>query len=210
MSRRFKVLPFSAPLLALLIAGCSSEDPRLPQQLYDQATQLSREGKNLEAKALLERLAQRFPESKPGQEARKDLVTIDAFLRQELQDTQRKVRTGMKRIADALTRYKEKSGQYPASLQALVPEYLDQVPEAPWGHPFLYHPYVSSPIEDVRDRRGQVSQRFNTRLDAYQLVSLGTDIRPGGDALAADLYIVNGDFHNEKTLPKIPMPQPLR
>lgn len=200
----------SALLLGFLLAGCRSEDPRLPEQLYDQATQLSRENKNLEARALLERLAQRFPESRAGQEAVKDLHTIEAILKQEMAETQRRLRSSLQRTVGALERYKAKTGQYPWTLQELVPEYLDQVPEAPWGHPFLYRAFVRNPIEELRDRRGRISQRFNTSLDGYHLASLGTDLRPGGEDLAADLFYVNGDPHREKTLPPIPLPQPVR
>ncbi len=41
---------FAAPALLLLLAACASEDPRLPQQLYEEAVKLSRDGKLLEAK----------------------------------------------------------------------------------------------------------------------------------------------------------------
>jgi len=36
-------------LAVLLLAGCSSEDPRLPKKLYDEAIHLSQEGRNQEA-----------------------------------------------------------------------------------------------------------------------------------------------------------------
>jgi len=205
MIRRCSVL-----FLGLVLAGCRSEDPRLPEQLYEQATQLSRENKNLEARALLERLAQRFPESRAGQDAVRDLHTIEAILKQEMAETQRRLRSSLQRTAGALERYKAKTGEYPWTLQDLVPEYLDQVPETPWGHPFLYRAFVRTPLEELRDRRGRITQRFNTRRDGYHLISLGTDLRPGGEDLAADFFYVNGDPHREKTLPPIPLPQPVR
>ena len=53
----------------------------------------------------------------------------------------------LKRTTDALTRYKAKKGEYPSSLADLVPEYLERIPETPWGHPFLYRAFVNQPIE---------------------------------------------------------------
>ena len=123
--------------LGLILVGCRSEDPRLPEQLYDQATQLSRENKNREARALLQCLAERFPDTRAGQEARKDIYTLDAILRQEMAESQRRLRGSLQRTVQALERYRGKNGEYPWSLQELVPEYLEQVPETPWGHPFL-------------------------------------------------------------------------
>ncbi len=196
--------------LGLILVGCRSEDPRLPEQLYDQATQLSRENKNREARALLQCLAERFPDTRAGQEARKDIYTLDAILRQEMAESQRRLRGSLQRTVQALERYRGKNGEYPWSLQELVPEYLEQVPETPWGHPFLYRAFVRNPVEEVRDRRGNISQRFNTRRDGYHLTCLGTDLRPGGDDLASDVFYVNGDPYREASLPPIPLPQPIR
>lgn len=205
MLRRCSIL-----CLGLVLMGCRSEDPRLPEQLYDQATQLSRENKNREARALLQRLAERFPESRAGQEARKDIHTLDAILRQEMAETQRRLRASLQRTVNALERYKNKHGEYPWSLQELAPEYLEQVPETPWGHPFFFRAFVRNPVEEVRDRRGNISQRINTRRDGYHLVCFGTDLRPGGDDLATDYVYINGDPYREATLPPIPLPQPVR
>jgi hypothetical protein len=36
------------------------------------------------------------------------------------------------------------------------------------------------------------------------------DLRPGGEDLAADTFIVNGESWKEKTLPPLPVPQPVR
>ncbi|MCX6547068.1 MAG: hypothetical protein NTW40_03350, partial [Acidobacteria bacterium] len=125
-------------------------------------------------------------------------------------DRRRQLRTAMKRVADALTRYKGKHGEYPFFLAELVPEYLERVPEAPWGHPFLYRAYVTRPIEEVPVRRGPARQRFNTKLDGYYLACLGTDLKPGGTDLAADLLIKDGEPWEEPTFPPVPQPQPIR
>lgn len=197
-------------LFLLVLIGCGSDDPRLPQQLYDDAVKLNQEGKTLEAKSLMDQVANRFPETQPGKQAKKDLYILEALLRQDLAERQKSVKLLLRRTADALTRYYARKGEYPTHLEALAPDYMEQVPQTPWGHPLFYRPYVSKPIEDVKDRRGNMSQRFNSRLDAYQLACLGTDLRPGGEDLAQDMLVVNGEVWKERTLPPIPLPQPVR
>ncbi|MFZ1614606.1 MAG: hypothetical protein WAT51_10565 [Holophaga sp.] len=202
---------FLAPLACLfLVVGCESEDPRLPQKLLEDARALSNSGKTLEARTMLERIAQRYPDTPTGKQAQQDLFIIQVSLKQEMQEKQRLVRASMKRIMDALERYKSKHGEYPWTLQVLVPDYLDLVPETPWAHPFLYRPFVPIPIEELRDRRGSITQRFNTKYEAYHLVCLGTDLKPGGEELAQDILVVTGEFYKEATLPPIPMPQPVK
>lgn len=199
--------------LALLALGCQSEDPRLPRRIYDEAMKQNQQGKGLEAKVILEQLAARFPETDSGKQARKDVVLIESFVRRDLQDSQKTLHLNMKRIVDALSRYKTKRGEYPERLLDLVPEYLEQVPETPWGHPFLYRPYVKVPLEDVVGRRGAITQKFNTKFDGFYLASLGTDLRPGGEGLAGDLLVKDGewiDMKMEKAFPPLPEPQPIR
>ncbi len=194
----------------LLAVSCESEDPRLPQNLLDEAQRLSRDGKTLEAKSMLERIVQRYPDTPMGKQAYNDLFIIQSALKQEMQEKQRLVRASLRRVVDALTRYKTKHGEYPWTLQALVPDYLDLVPETPWGHPFLYRPFVPNPIEELRDKRGHITQRINTHYESYHLACLGTDLQPGGEDLAQDTLVIDGDFIKEKVFPPIPMPQPVR
>jgi hypothetical protein len=196
--------------VVLALTACHSEDPRLPQQLYDEAIHLNQQGRQLEARTLMAQLAARYPDNPSGQQASKDLYLLDALLRQDLQEHQRQLHSIMKRTADALTRYKTKHGEYPRYLSSLVPDYLEQEPEAPWKHPFFYRPFVSTPILNTKDRRGRPVQVLSTKLDSYHLACLGVDLQPGGEGLAADTFIVDGEFYKEKTLPLIPQPQPVR
>lgn len=205
-------MPRPAPLalpLALLL-GCASEDPRLPRQIYDEAFRLNQQGKMVEAKALMEQLVQRFPEHPSALQAKKDLLSIETMINREVGERQREAKVAMRRTIDALTRYKAKKGEFPSSLAELVPDYLEKIPEAPWGHPFLYRAFVSQPIEDVKDRRGTLTQRFNTKLDRYYLACLGTDLAPGGKGLASDILVLDGEPFEEKVFPPIPTPQPVR
>ena len=58
--------------------------------------------------------------------------------------------------------YLEHNATYPASLDALVPDYLDEIPVDPWGNPYLYQ-YPGSHNRD------------------FDIVSYGPDGSPGGD-----------------------------
>ena len=207
MLRRQAIAP---ALLAFLALSCESMDPRLPDSLYTEAVELNKQGKTLEAKSMMQMISQQFPETQAGKQARKDLYLIEVILKQDLQQKQRALGDDMRRVANALTRYKGNKGEYPDSLAVLVPDYLEKIPETPWGHPFLYRPYVKNPIVDVKGKRGAVSQKFNTACDGYQLASLGVDLQPGGEGMASDVFIVDGEFYKEKTLPEIPAPQPVR
>ena len=202
----------SAPALVLLLMllSCSSEDPRLPANLYEEARKLNLEGRSLEARAMMKQLTERYPETEAAQQAKRDLYLIEAFVNRDLADRQKQVRSAMKRITDALIRYRTKKSDYPLALNDLVPEYLDQVPEAPWGHPFLYRPYVTKPIEEVQVKRGPAKQKFNTKFDGYYLACLGTDLKPGGEGPAADILVKDGNPWNEAGFPPVPQPQPIR
>ena len=200
----------ASALLALLALSCESMDPRLPDSLYTEAVELNKQGKTLEAKSMMQMIAQQFPDTQAGKQAGKDLYLIDVILKQDLQQHQKEQMEVMRRVANALTRYKGNQGEYPAALSALVPEYLEKVPETPWGHPFLYRPYVKNPIVDVKGKRGAVSQKFNTAFDGYHLVSLGVDLQPGGEGLASDVFLVDGEVYKQGALPAIPQPQPMK
>jgi hypothetical protein len=199
-----------ALFLVLTLVGCTSEDPRLPAHLYEEARKLQVEGQSLEARAMMKQLMERHPDTEAALQAKRDLYFIEAMVNRDIADRHKLIRAAMKRITDALIRYKAKKAEYPQSLDSLVPNYLDQVPEAPWGHPFLYRPYVTRPIENLLTTRGPTKQRFNTKLDGYYLVSLGIDLKPGGEGLAADILIKDGALWGEPNFPPLAQPQPLR
>ena len=196
--------------LGFLLLACGSEDPRLPEKLYDEAIEMGQQGRNQEALGLMKQLAAKYPDSHKGQQATRDLLTLEALVRQEVRERQKKLHGTMKRVADALTRYKGTHGEYPRFLSSLVPDYLEQAPETPWKHPFFYRPYVTAPIMDTRDRRGRAVQVLSTKLDGYILTTLGSDLKPGGEELGGDLFIVNGEWYKGTVPPPIPSPQPLR
>jgi hypothetical protein len=194
----------------LIAAGCSSEDSRVPPSIYEEARKLNLEGRSLEARAMMKKLIEQYPDSEAAKQAKRDLYLIEAFINRDMADRQKQMRSAMRRITDALIRYKGKKGEYPTTLSDLLPEYLDQVPETPWSHPFLYRPYVTRPIEELQVKRGPAKQRFNTKFDGYYLACLGTDLQPGGEGLAADTLIKDGVPLNEPAFPPLPQPQPVR
>lgn len=210
------MFPTMRPLLlpvALLLAaalGCSGEDPKLPAQLYEEARMANLAGKGLEAKVMMKQLIERFPDSPSAQQAKGDLIIIETLLKREQDQQLQRVRGDLRHLNDALSKFRAKKGEYPGALADLVPEFVDKVPETPWGHPYLYRPFVSKPIQDVQVKRGPVRQVFNTKFDAYYLASLGKDALPGGEGMSQDLLIHTGDTIKEAWLPVIPGPQPVR
>jgi len=90
--------------LGFLLLACGSEDPRLPEKLYDEAIEMGQQGHNQEALSLMNQLAVKYPDSHKGQQATRDLLTLEALVRQELRERQKKLHGTMKRVADALTR----------------------------------------------------------------------------------------------------------
>jgi hypothetical protein len=195
------------PALCLLAAGCSSQDPRLPEGLYEDALALNKDGRTREARALMGEIVRRYPERPEGMAARQDIFMLDAMLGREEGDERRQVRRLVGQTCDALKRYRDRHGEYPPSLSRLVPDYgLDQAPLTPWKHPLLYRPFVSVPVE--QGARGRA--RANLRFDSYHLACLGRDLAPGGEGMDADTLVVDGRVVDGRALPPIPGPQPVR
>src|SRR6478736_3779337 len=137
MSSRF--LPLF--LLGTLLACQTEPDARLPQSLYDEGRQLSVAGKGTEARALWNDLIARYPDSDAAQQAKKDLFFVSAMIDRDENERVKATRVALGKVLGALSRYKDKHGEYPERLADLVPDYLDQVPQASWGHPFFYRAY---------------------------------------------------------------------
>ena len=89
----------ASALLALLVLSCDSMDPRLPDTLYDEAVELNKQGKTLEAKSMMQMIARQFPGTEAGKQASKDLYLIDVILKQDLQQRQKELMEAMRRVA---------------------------------------------------------------------------------------------------------------
>ena len=190
--------------------ACRSEDPRLPQQLYDEAIQLNQQGRQLEARTLMEQLAAKYPDTPTGQQASKDLYLMDALLRQDLQERQRQLRSIMKRTADALTRYKGKHGEYPRFLSSPGAGLPGAGARDPLEAPVLLPPLRGHPDPEHQGPQGPAGPGAEHQAGQLLPGLPGGDLQPGGEDLAADTFIVDGEFYKEKTLPPIPQPQPVR
>jgi hypothetical protein len=200
-----------ALLLGLAAIGCRSQDPRLPEKLYEDALALNKEGSTLEARALMEEIVRRYPERPEGMSARQDIFMLDAMLGRSEGDEKKQVRHLIRLTCDALARYRDRHGEYPASLSRLVPDYgLEQAPLTPWKHPLLYRPFVSAPAEQAADRRARGAARGGVRFDSYYLACLGRDMAPGGEGANADTLVIDGRVIEGKSLPPVPEPQPVR
>jgi len=190
--------------LAIALLGCSPNDPRLAEELYKDALELSNQGKVLESKALMEEIAKRWPEKLQGIAANQDIFRLNAILKKAEEEKLRQTRQVIRATCDALARYYIRNNEYPIFLSKLVPDYgLDQVPVTPWGHPLFYRPFAGAQTE--QGARGR-----NRRFDSYYLASFGTDLAPGGEGMAADMLYVNGRLIEAKQFPPIPSPQPLK
>jgi hypothetical protein len=197
--------------ICLAALGCPSGDPRLPEGLYGDAIALNKEGRTHEARALMEEIVRRYPEKPEGMAARHDIFMLDEMLNRTEGDAKRQTRHVIRLTCEALKRYRDRHGEYPTSLQKLVPEYgLDQIPLTPWKHPLFYRPFVSAPAEQSAGRRGVAPARANVRFDSYHLACLGKDLAPGGEGMDADILVVNGLTIGGRRLPPIPEPQPSR
>jgi hypothetical protein len=195
--------------LFLMAFGCKSNDPRLAEELYKEALELSNDGRILESKALMEEIALRWPEKLQGIQASQDIFRLDALLNKAEEESIRQTRQTIRATCDALARYIMRNGEYPTSLSKLVPEYgLDQIPVTPWGHPLFYRPFVSE--QSLTGTLAAKAGRPSTRFDSYYLASLGNDLAPGGEGLAADMLYFNGRLLEEKQFPPIPSQQPMR
>jgi hypothetical protein len=197
-------------LLGTLLACQPEPDTRLPQSLYDEGQKLSVAGKYPEARALWNDLIARYPASDAALQAKKDLVLINTFIQNAEDDKAKGTRRALNLVVGALARYNKEKGEYPPSLNDLVPQFLGQVPQASWNHPFFYRAYVGQPIVTITPKRGPARQLFNTKLDHYDLASLGTDLAPGGDGLAKDILFHDGESATASGFDPIAQPQPFR
>lgn len=77
--------------------------------------------------------------------------------------------TGTRRLASALDRYRNRYQRIPTAkegLGKLVPEFVEHVPDDPWGHPYVYEP---------------------TGPDWADVLSYGADGRAGGKGAGSDI-----------------------
>lgn len=174
------------PLLLLLVAAsaCNKEE-KVAQQYYEKGKAFERNHQYPEAMQLYREVEKKFPDTKAARQVKEgvDFAFIEQAMSIERLKNVNAVRETMKEIAKAVEGYNFKQSQYPASLDALVPEYLGSIPRDPWGARYSY---------------GRVDEANNIIDDPavpatnYILAWFGRDRVPGGEGDDADLFIRSG------------------
>lgn len=160
----------AALVAALCIFACSNEGKAKAQ--YDDAMSAVRDGKLERAVQLLDDLVDRWPETEAAGRARQQVQTFRGLARAETMFPVRETRDMMIGTARALQRYRDARGQWPDSVERLVPRWLDELPVDAWGNRLVYS--------------------AKPRNRGYVLASLGADRRAGGEGDARDLFIEDG------------------
>src|SRR5262249_14943126 len=113
-----------------------------------------------------------YPDTPIADKARDQIVVYRGLVNAVQSYPLRRARELMVQIARAVEKVKSSRGHPPATLAEAFPEGASPVPADPWGRPFDYTLVGTG----------------------YRLRCNGSDGAPGGDADAADLLVVNGEF----------------
>jgi len=169
-----KTLPILAWLclcIALANGACAGEETKA-QRMADEAI-AAVEAQQLDtAIALYRDMIARYPHTEAASHARERITFLSGLSYSVRSFPSRTARELMVTTARAVQRYRYSKGRYPDNLDALMPRMLDEAPIDPWGRPLNYE----------RLKNG------------YRLSCLGGDGRRGGEGLATDFVVVNGNF----------------
>ncbi|MEE8412343.1 MAG: type II secretion system protein GspG [Acidobacteriota bacterium] len=131
-----------------------------------------------EAIALYREVVDRYPDTAVALHARERITFLSGLSHSVVSFPSRTARDLMVETARAVQRYRYSKGRYPDNLDALMPKMLNEAPIDPWGSPLQYE-----------------------RLEGgYRLSCLGGDSRRGGEGIAMDFVIVNGNFVSDPAL----------
>ena len=159
-------------LCVTLVSGACASDETKAQRLAAKAV-VAVEAQQLdEAIALYSDVVDRYPATDAAAHAHERITFLRGLSYSVLSFPSRTARDLMVETARAVQRYRYRKGRYPDNLDALMPKMLDEAPIDPWGRPLNYE----------RLKNG------------YRLSCLGGDGRLGGEGVATDFVVVNGDF----------------
>ncbi len=130
-----------------------------------------------EAIALYRDMVDRYPNTEAAVHARERITFLSGLSHSVNNFPSRTARDLMVETARAVQRYRYRNGRYPDNLDALMPRLLNEAPIDPWGSPLQYE----------RLKNG------------YRLSCLGGDSRRGGEGIATDFVVVNGNFVSDPT-----------
>jgi hypothetical protein len=175
--RRFRfILGFcsaaAAVAIVIMIPGCGL-DERRAGRLHEQAARQV-DGHDLEgAVATLQRVIDRYPGTRAAAAARKEIVLYRGLIDAARRFPTRRASDVVIAVARAIERYRDDRNAFPSNLRDLVPTYLTDLANDPWGRPLIYE---------------------STSRSTYVLKCLGADGVEGGAGESADLVVRNGRF----------------
>lgn len=169
ISSRVRIVVASALLLAGL--ACGGSESRA-ERLWHRALGEVDKGDVPHAIELLQKIIDDYPDTPIADKARDQIIVYRGLVTAVQSYPIRRARELMVQIARAVEKVKIASGRPPATLAEAFASSSGAVPADPWGRPFDYTPVGNG----------------------YRLRCNGADGAPGGEADAADLLIVNGEF----------------
>ena len=169
-----KTLPSATGLclcVALASAACASDETKA-QRMAEKAVAAVQAQQLDEAVALYRDVIALYPGTETAMQAQDRITFLSGLSHSVSSFPSRTARDLMVTTARAVQRYRYRKGRYPDNLDALMPRMLHEAPIDPWGRPLQYE----------RLRNG------------YRLSCLGDDGRTGGEGIATDFVVVNGNF----------------
>ena len=156
----------------MLLCGCQSNENPEAAFLLEEAHAASNRGDYTQAVDLLERIINDYPGTREATIAAEEYDTFRDLFQYEVEARKQAVERALTKIGRSVEVYHRERGRFPASIDELVPRYLPQRVEDPWGNPVFY----------TRNRNG------------YVIACFGKDGIPGGTDEDRDLFIQNGQF----------------
>jgi len=159
-------------LCVAFVNGACANDEVKAQRLERKAV-AAVEGEQFdEAIALYRDVIARYPATEIAMNAEERIRFLSGLSHSVSSFPSRTARELMVSTARAVQSYRWRRGRYPDNLDDLMPKMLEEAPIDPWGRPLIYE----------RLKNG------------YRLSCLGGDGRRGGEGIATDFVVVNGNF----------------
>lgn len=157
------------PLLCVLAlaAGCSEGRAG---RAFRAATEDAQNRPSAEVRTELQRVIERWPHTRAADLARREIEWMDDLEKSSFNGRALLAWDAVRRVGQAVERYRMRRGRYPERYADLVPLWLPGPIDDPWGQPIGY----------LRTPRG------------YQVVCFGSDGIPGGQGDATDVIVENG------------------
>lgn len=175
--RRNLARPVALGLLVGLTALCGACAERRAERAFRRAAATESSRPLADVRADLQKIVQRWPETKAARTALSEIEWIDALDTASSRGPFLRAWDAVRRVALAVEAYREREGRIPADLQGLAPRYLPAPVSDPWGVPV----------------------RFIARPNGYRVVSYGADGLPGGSGDNGDIIVENGKLVHDST-----------